>query len=121
MLIPYLSAVVVAVILQHQERRHQNELALLYERLGMPMPPRGPRLRKGESWVHIVVGTTLLILGSLSLTTDIAVMKDIDVPQAQWEFSAVMLAAGVTLSFLGLRSLRENKSYERTLRDQKAE
>jgi hypothetical protein len=119
MLILYLSAVVVAVALRHQERRHQTELALLYERLGMSVPPRRPKLHKGESWVHIVVGTFLVILGSLTLATNIAVMKEVEVPKAQWEFSAVMLATGMTLFFLGLRSLKENKNYERALRDQK--
>ncbi len=119
MLILYISTVVVAVALRHQERRHQTELALLYERLGMSIPVRGPKLRKGESWVHIVVGTFLVILGSLTLATNISVMKEVEVPKAQWEFSAVMLATGMTLFFLGLRSLKENKNYERALRDQK--
>jgi len=118
MLALYLSAVVVALVLRHQERRHQSELALLYERLDMSMPSRRPKLHKGESWVHIVVGTFLVILGSLTLATNIAVMRDLDIPRSQWEFSAVLLAGGVTLSFLGLRSLKQNKDYEDARRDQ---
>ncbi|MCX6145223.1 MAG: hypothetical protein NTZ35_18620 [Ignavibacteriales bacterium] len=120
MLVIYLSAVVVAIVLRHQERRHQTELALLYERLDMSMPSHRPKLHKGESWVHIVVGTLLVMLGSLALAANIAVMQVMEVPNGQWELCAVMLATGMTLFFLGLRSLRENKTYERALGDQKA-
>jgi hypothetical protein len=118
MLVIYLSAVLVALVLRHQERRHQTELGLLYERLDIPMPSRRPKLRKGESWVHVVLGTLLVILGSLALVANIAVMKVMEVPEGQWEFCAVMLATGITLSFLGLRSLKENKNYESALSDQ---
>jgi hypothetical protein len=118
MLVIYLSAVFVALVLQHQERRHRTELALLYERLDMPMPSRRPKLRKGESWVHIVLGTLLVMIGSLTLAANITVMKVMEVPEGQWEFNAVILATGMTLFFLGLRSLKENKNFENALRDQ---
>lgn len=118
MLILYISAVVVALVLRHQERRHQMELARLYEILGAPMPTLKPKLHRNEAWTQIVLGTLLAIAGSLSLATNIAVMKELEVPQEQWEFSAVMLATGITLFFLGDRSLKEHKKYERALRDQ---
>ena len=118
MLALYISAVVVALVLRHQERRHQTELALLYERLNMSKPSRKPKLHKGESWVHVALGTLLVMLGSLALAANIAVMKVIEVPEGQWEFNAVLLATGMTLFFLGLRSLKENKKYANALRDQ---
>jgi hypothetical protein len=118
MLALYVSAVIVALVLRHQERRHRTELALLYERLDMSMPTRKPKLRKGESWIHITLGMLLVMLGSLALVANIAVMKVVEVPAGQWEFCAVLLATGITLSFLGLRSLEENKNYESALSDQ---
>jgi hypothetical protein len=120
MLVIYLSAVLVALVLRHQERRHQTELALLYGRLNMPKPSRKPKLRKGESWVHVALGMLLVMLGSLALAANIAVMKVIEVSEGQWELCAVLLATGITLSFLGFRSLKENKNYEHELGDQKA-
>jgi hypothetical protein len=118
MLALYVSAVIVALVLRHQERRHQTELALLYERLDMSRPDRKPKLRKGESWVQVVLGTLLVMLGSLALVANIGVMKVMQVPEGQWEFNAVILATGMTLFFLGLRSLKDNKKYESVLRDQ---
>jgi hypothetical protein len=114
MLALYVSAVVVALVLRHQERRHQTELALLYEQIDMSMPSHRPKLRKGESWVHIVVGTLLVMLGSLALAANIAVMQEVEVPNGQWELCAVMLATGITLFFLGFRALKENRNYERS-------
>jgi hypothetical protein len=119
MLILYVTAVTVAIILRHQERRHQAELALVYERIGRPVPLRRPKLQKHVSWMNLAVGAIVVIVGSVALAANIAVAKDgLPVSPGQWEFSAVLLATGLTLCILGVRSLQENKRYEHAVRDQ---
>lgn len=115
----YVTSVIVAIMLRHQERRHQRELSLLYERIGKPAPPRKPKLQKHECWVHLVLGTCLAVIGFGTLASGIA-MKDLQTPPGQWEFSGIMLATGITLFILGARSLQENTNYDRMLREQNA-
>lgn len=120
MLILYLSAVVVAIILRRQERRHQLELMIAYQRLGMPLPLHRPKLQKSECWLNLVLGGFLTVGGTSFLAIYANMVREhLQIPTMQWEFSATMLAAGITLFILGARSLQENKNYERALRDQK--
>ena len=96
MIIMYISAVFVAFLLRHQERIHYLELKI-------------PTL---ESWLNVLLGIFLILLGSLSLVTELIVMKDnLPVPREQFTFIAVVLATGITMVIFGIQSLQRNHQF----------
>jgi hypothetical protein len=112
MIIMYISAVFVAFLLRHQERIHYLELKLEYELLGKPMPMPKPKIPTLESWLNVLLGIFLILLGSLSLVTELIVMKDnLPVPREQFTFIAVVLATGITMVIFGIQSLQRNHQF----------
>ena len=121
MLLIYLAAVITAIILQRQERRHHKELVLVYEHLGLPAPPYKPKLPRLECLLNILLGLFLTGGGIFFLWMNFSMVNLTHensrptVLPLQWEFSTVTLAAGLSLLVLGFRSLLELRRYERSL------
>jgi H+/Cl- antiporter ClcA len=120
MLAIYVSAVVVAILLRRQERRHRKELALVCEHLALPPPSQKPKLRLLECWLNILLGLFLTAGGTyffwlfLSISNSVREGPRIAVPLGEWEFSAILLATGISLLFLGFRSIQELHRYNQT-------
>lgn len=118
MLMIYLSAVITALLLRRQERVHQAELPSLYQQLGRSVPLRKPKLPLLESWLNVVLGLFLAFgYGTLFLWTNFSRLRDFPqdprlAPQSfEWEFTSVILAAGITLLILGIQSVIQNRRY----------
>lgn len=116
----YITAVLISLVLERQERRHLFELNLEYRRLGKTMPPPKPKLPMLESWLNVVLGLFLMFgLGLLFLWTNFSMLKysaknpALGPHQSEWDFTATILATGVALTFLGIRSLILNYRHKR--------
>ena len=123
MLMIYLSAVITAVILRHQERVHQAELPSLYQQLGRSIPLRKPKLPMLESWLNVVLGLFLAFgYGTLFLWSNFSRLRDFPndprfAPQSfEWEFTSIILATGIALLILGIQSVIQNRRYSRIVR-----
>jgi hypothetical protein len=113
----YITAVLVSMMFERQERRHRFELELEYERLGKILPPPKPRLSAPTSWLNVIVGTVMGIMGVPMLLSQFAVLRlssHLTKPHdammgAQFEMSAVWLATSIALILLGLKSVRQHR------------
>jgi len=110
----YISAVFVAIILGHQERRHYRELQLEYELLGRSMPMPKPKIPKLESCLTIIIGIIITLFSFLSLAASITLLShNLEVGDEQITFSTVFLATGFTITIFGIRSIRQYRRYEK--------
>ena len=113
----YVTAVLVSLVLQRQERRHQFELSQEYHRLGVEMPSAAPKIPRLESWLNVVLGIILSGFATLFLRMNFLRLREFaDDPRLaphgfEWELASVFLAAGIALVILGVRSLLRNKRY----------
>lgn len=114
----YITAILVSLILHRQERKHQSEVTLEYQRLGRPAPVSRPKLPLLESWLNIVLGIFLAFgLGTLFLWTNFSRLREFPqdprfAPQSfEWEVTSVILATGIALIILGIQSLIQNRRY----------
>jgi hypothetical protein len=113
----YITAVLISMMFERQERRHRFELELEYERLGKKLPPPKPRLSVPTSWLNVIVGAIMGIVGIPMLLSQFAVLqlsshltKPIDAMMgAQFEMSAVWLATSIALILLGLKSVQQHR------------
>lgn len=117
----YILIILVSIVLERQERRHQFEQRLEYERHGQTLPPSKPKLPMLESLLNIFLGVFLVTLGILFTATTISTstmphLRDSQLPSIL-EVSAVFLAGGFALIILGWKGVRLNKAYQRQLRD----
>ncbi len=119
MILVYVTAILVSIVLERQERRHRFNLEMEYRRLQIPIPPKRPKLPRLESWLNIAVGLLLLILGALFLWTLFSIISNhrLSLPQpTERDFpmmGAAFISAGLALIILGTKSLRLNSAYER--------
>ena len=113
----YITAVLVSLVFERQERRHRFELDLEYERLGKVLPPLKPRLSIGTSWLNVVVGAVMLLLGIPMLWSQIQMLKIVPLLKKshdfmsgmQFEISGVWLATAIALIILGLKSVQQRR------------
>jgi hypothetical protein len=115
MIILYLIAVLVLIVFERQERRHTFYESLEYQRMGKTMPEPKPKLRMLESWLFIVIGISLLALGTwLALLWRITpqllpnqdTVNDLLSHSLNW---GAGLAAVTALTILGFKSARYNR------------
>ncbi|MBM4169257.1 MAG: hypothetical protein FJ215_08890 [Ignavibacteria bacterium] len=122
LILVYVTAVLVSIVLERQERRHCFNIELEYRLLQKPVPPKRPKLPRLESWLNIAVGVLLLMLGALFLWTLFSVISNHQLtPLKPMERDALMggavfVAAGLALIILGAKSLKLNSDYERANR-----
>jgi len=111
-IIIYISAVFIAILLKHQERKHHLELTFEYELLGKRMPMPKPKIPKLESWLNVLLGIFLTLLGTLFLVIEFIVLRHkLPVDREQFKFIAVFLATGITMVILGIQSLQRNRQF----------
>src|SRR5664279_651143 len=51
-LLLFVASVLVSVLLERQARQHTLERTMEYERLGIPIPPPRPKLKRTEAWLN---------------------------------------------------------------------
>ena len=113
----YITAVLVSIVFERQERRHNFELQLEYDRLGKKMPPAKPRLSLGVSWLNVLVGLVMIAIGIPMLMNQFMILDDPRLLSrtpgmsigAQFEYVAVWLATSVALILLGLKSVYQHR------------
>jgi hypothetical protein len=122
-LLVFVASVLVALLLERQARQHALERTREYGRLGIPFPPRRPKLKRPEAWLNVGLGLILIALSVLSTMTGIqirsiaerlpdhAVELRSDFSQAI-EMAAFCLASGIALVWLGWKAVREITRYE---------
>lgn len=122
-LLLFVASILVAVLLERQARQHTLERTFEYERLGIPVPPRRPKLKRTEAWLNVGLGLILVALSILSTMTGFQ-MRNIaerfpdhaaflnDDFRVGLEWGAFCLASGTALAWLGWKAVRENTRYE---------
>lgn len=113
----YVVAVLVSIVFERQERRHQFELWLEYDRLGKTLLPSKPKLSLTVSWLNVFVGGVLLVLGASFLLTAFSMLRTFGNRLTevgshigpQFEMAAVTIATSISLIFLGLKSVQQNR------------
>ena len=119
----FVASVLVAVLLERQARQHALERGVEYERLGIPVPRRRPKLKKTEAWLNVGLGLVLVALSVFAVMAGIQLKVIAErfpghAPDISGDFSmaiqnsALFLAGGVALAWLGWRALREITRYE---------
>jgi len=113
----YITAILVSIVFERQERRHRFELELEYDRLSKKLPPAKPKLSILTSWLNVAVGIIMTIIGILMLISQFAVLhiphaldkQPAVITGAQFELVAVWLATSIALILLGLKSVRQHR------------
>jgi hypothetical protein len=122
-LLIFVASVLVAVLLERQARQHALERSMEYERLGIPAPPRAPKLKRTEAWLNVGLGLILIVLSILSTWMGFFMSSMADkfpdhAAEMANEFSqaiqvaAFYLAGGIALAWLGWKAIREISRYE---------
>ena len=106
----FVVAVLGALVLDRQERRHRFEKVQEYERLKWEIPAEKPKLSMLESWGNLIVGVVLLGFGGVLLRSMLGVPAE--GMERGWEnIVALFLASGLALSWLGIKAIRQNFTY----------
>ncbi len=118
----FLTAVLASLILERQERQHSIELNYAYKRIDRELPRRKPKLPLLESWLNIAVGVYIFIIGvfvaiimihMFSLNGANIEPEHSSILRQNIYFSAVFIATGFALIFLGIKSVKKNKEFAR--------
>lgn len=115
MIFIYITAVLVSIIFERQERRHVFEESMEYRRMGKEMPTPKPRLPMLESWINVVIGVIIFVLGVGLIWTNLLVMRiaprivtDETTIKGLIDWGA-LVAAGIALVILGLKSVLHHR------------
>ncbi|MCL5268305.1 MAG: hypothetical protein M1469_09415 [Bacteroidetes bacterium] len=115
----FITAVIVSAFFDQQQRRHKTELQIEYEKLGKKIPAEPSKLPMLESIANVVVGLILLEIGGLTLWEMLSTIGilggDVTSKTAplQTDFSAALLAGGITLIILGTKGVLANLRFRR--------
>lgn len=114
MFLIYLSAMGVFLVLERQGKRQKREIALECARLGLPLPSPRPKIQTLEALLNIAIGVVMI----LPAASGFWMMFQSPLLMAQSgpgaaDFFSVLLAAGLTLIFLGSKALRQNLIHRR--------
>ncbi len=123
MFLMYLAAMGVSITLERQARRQKREIALEYTRLGLPLPPLRPKIQTLEALLNIAIGILMLVPPAqgfwlilhepfISAHTGAGIPGTPGLPGIT-DFYIVLLAAGLTLVFLGGQALMQNIALRR--------
>jgi hypothetical protein len=122
-LVLFVASILVSVLLERQARQHTLERTMEYERLGIPVPPRRPKLKRTEAWLNVGLGFVLIGLSVLSTVSGFQ-MKGLaermpdhaahfnDDFRMGLEWGAFCLASGIALAWLGWKAIKEISRYE---------
>ena len=105
----YLAAMGVSILLGRQAKRQQREIALELARLGRPLPGVRTRIQILEALLSIAIGGVLIVPAVqgfwMIFRTPLLVAQT---GTGMGDFYSILLASGVTLMFLGCKTLRQN-------------
>jgi hypothetical protein len=113
-------AVVISAFFDQQQRRHNLELQVEFEKLGRIMPKERPKLPMLESIANVLVGLILFEIGALSLWAFLSVLGNAGQivmrlhPAGEIDSIASLLAAGIALMILGLKSVSANLAFRKS-------
>lgn len=115
-----IEAVFISAFFNQQERRHRFELEIEYGKLGRKMPVDPPKLPMLESIANIVVGFILAEIGGSSLWAFFHFLGDPRNTPMKFHLwrqmvvaEVIMLAGGIALMMLGIRSVRANLKFRK--------
>lgn len=112
----YLAAMGVSILLGRQATRQKREIALELARLGHPLPGVRPRIQILEALLSIAIGGVLIVPAVqgfwMIFRTPLLVAQT---GPGMGDFYSILLAAGVTLMFLGSKTLRQNLIHRRNV------
>jgi hypothetical protein len=112
----YLTAMGVSIALERQSRRQKAEIALECAKSGLPLPPSRPKVQALEALLSIAIGLVMLVPALLGFWMIVSVpFIRGNTGQGMIDFYIVLLAAGLTLVFLGGKALRQNLTDRRRL------
>jgi hypothetical protein len=114
MFLIYLTAMGVSILLERQAKRQKSQIDLELARLGFPVPPEQPRIQTLEALLNIAIGTVLVVPAVHGFWMIIrSPMLLAQSRPGMGDFYSILLAAGVTLMFLGSKALRQNLLHRR--------
>lgn len=116
MFLMYLTAMGISILLERQAKRQKSQIDLELARLGFPVPPVQPRIQTLEALLNIAIGFVVLVpavQGSWVMFSSPGLVARAG--PGMGEFYSVLLAAGLTLIFLGSKALRQNLIYRRNV------
>lgn len=119
MIVLFITAMLVSIIFERQERRHTFYESLEYKRMGKTMPEPEPKLPPLESWLFTVLGIFICALGLGMIWAEFIMARSTPLlahnPRATHEIIsgtldfAAGLAAGIALTIHGMKSVRMNR------------
>ena len=105
----YLAAMGVSILLGRQAKRQQREIALELARLGRPLPGVRTRIQILEALLSIAIGGVLIVPAVQGFWMIFRAPLPVEqTGPGMGDFCSILLAAGVTLMFLGCKTLRQN-------------
>jgi hypothetical protein len=122
-LLVFVAAMLVSILLDRQARAHRLERAAEYERLGIPIPPRRPKLKRTEAWLNVGLGLLLVGLAPIFTLGGLQTLRLVesfpghaadpgfDITQLILQGS-FLLASGIALAWLGWKAIREITRFE---------
>ncbi len=121
----FIEAVIISAFFEQQERRHKLEREIEYEKLGIKMPAETPKLPMLESIANAVVGLIVAEFGGFGLLALLGIIQHAGHFADKYltsgyfanevDFAAAFLAGGIALIMLGVKSIRANFKYRRSL------
>ena len=112
----YLSAMGVSILLRRQAKRQKSEIARECARPGCPLPAGRPSIQTLEALLNISIGTVLFVpaMHGFWMIFRSPFFSTYTGPE-MGDFYSILLAAGVTLMFLGSKALRQNLLYRKNI------
>jgi hypothetical protein len=104
MMLIFVSAVLVSLAFDRQERRHRMELELECSRYGVDPPRQRPRIGRFEGFLNIGAGSLLLIAGGAIVWVLFQAPTKSTVAGGL-QLGGLFIAAGLALVLLGARAL----------------
>ena len=109
MLLIYPAAIGVSIMLERQAKGQKSQIALELARLGHPVPPVHPRIQILEALLNIAIGIVMVVPAVQGFWMIFCAPRLMaQAGPGMGEFYSVLLAAGLTLVFLGSKALRQN-------------
>lgn len=102
-------AVVVSIVLDRQERRHQLAIELEFERLEWELPPAKPKPFTTEAVLKIGLGVVLLVFGGMALYA-FWLLESAGEKIGGPYYVALFFAVGIALITVGGKGLRKRGS-----------
>jgi hypothetical protein len=102
------SAALVAIVLDRQERRHRLDVETECSRYGVDVPLQRSRISRFEGYLNVAVGVLLLLAGCAAGSVLLAA-RERSLPAGSLQAPALFIAAGMAMVWAGGRILLRSK------------